>query len=129
MQLLHRQFGVVNFSELKPLFISTYRSAHTYLSPLASLPPLVLHVRRNPSESAPSRVLPVAVNTITSIRSELSEGFRAVSGNRLAEAQTAFRGALQRLLLVPVSSDSEAKEVNLMMPPSYYVWLTFKIVA
>ena len=69
-------------------------------------------MRRNPSESAPSRVLPIAVNTLTSIRAETSEGFRAVSGNRLSEAQVAFRSALQHLLLVPVSSDSEAKEVG-----------------
>ncbi|GJE94788.1 coatomer subunit alpha-2 [Phanerochaete sordida] len=110
MQLLSRQFGVANFGELKPLFVSTYRSAHVYLSPVASLPPLQLHVRRNPSDSAPSRVLPVAVNTLTSVRGEMSEGFRAVSGNRLPDAQVAFRTALQHLLLVPVSSDAEAKE-------------------
>ena len=112
VKLLNRQFGVVNFPELKGLFVSTYRSAHAYLSPVASLPPLQLHVRRNASESAPSRVLPVAVHSIASIRAELSEGFRAVSGNRLPEAQVIFRAALQRLLLVPVSSDAEAKEVR-----------------
>ena len=102
----------MNFTELKPLFLSTYRAAHVYLSPFASLPPLQLHVRRNPSESAPSRVLPVAVRTLASIRLELSEGFRAVSGNKLSDAQTAFRSALHALLLVPVSSDAEAKEVG-----------------
>ncbi|THH00976.1 hypothetical protein EW026_g1619 [Hermanssonia centrifuga] len=110
MQLLNRQFGIVNFSELKSLFLNSYRSAHTYLSPIASLPPLQLHLRRNPSESTPSRVLPVAVQTLSSIRSELSEGYRAVSGNKLPEAQTAFRSALLSLLLVAISSDSEAKE-------------------
>ncbi|KDQ58434.1 hypothetical protein JAAARDRAFT_128617 [Jaapia argillacea MUCL 33604] len=110
MQLLHRQFGVVDFSPLKPLFLSTYRSAHAYLSPLASLPPLQLHLRRNPAESSPSRVLPVAVRTLQSVRSELSEGFRAVSGNKLAEAQAVFRSILYELLLIAVSSDQEAKE-------------------
>lgn len=104
---------MVNFAELKPLFVSTYRSAHAYLSPIASLPPLQLHVRRDPSESAPSRVLPVAVKSLTSIRSELSEGFRAVSGNKLSEAQVVFRSALYSLLLVPVASDTEAREVCL----------------
>lgn len=110
MQLLHRQFGITNYGELKPLFISTYRAAHVYLSPVASLPPLQLHVRRNPTESTPSRVLPVAVHTLASIRSEMTEGFRAVSGNRLTDAQAAFRTALQHLLLVSVASDAEAKE-------------------
>ncbi|CAL1699545.1 unnamed protein product [Somion occarium] len=110
MQLLNRQFGVVNFANIKPLFVSTYRSSHAYLSPVASLPPLQLHLRRNPEESAPSRILPVTPRTLQSVRSELSEGFRAVSGNKLPEAQVIFRSVLQVLLLVPVSSDSEAKE-------------------
>ncbi|OCH86856.1 coatomer subunit alpha-2 [Obba rivulosa] len=110
MQLLNRQFGVVNFALLKPYFLSAYRSSHAYLSPLPTLPPLQLHLRRNPDETSPSRVLPVAVRTLQSIRSELSEGFRAVSGAKLPEAQTIFRSVLHALLLVTVSSDNEAKE-------------------
>ncbi|EGN92902.1 hypothetical protein SERLA73DRAFT_65083 [Serpula lacrymans var. lacrymans S7.3] len=110
MQLLNRQLGIVNFALLKPLFLSIYRSSHAYLSPIASLPPLQLHVRRNPSESSPGRVLPVAARSLQSIRSELSEGYRFVSGNKLPEAQTTFRSVLQALLLVVVSSDNEAKE-------------------
>lgn len=114
-QLLNRQFGVVNFTELKPLFLTTYRSAHAYISPVASLPPLQVHIRRNPDEASSSRVLPVAVKSLQSTRSELSEGFRAVSGNKLSEAQTIFRSVLHALLLVPVSSDSEAKQVGKYM--------------
>ncbi|EMD35514.1 hypothetical protein CERSUDRAFT_116253 [Gelatoporia subvermispora B] len=110
MQLLSRQFGVVNFALLKPYFLSTYRSSHAYLSTLPTLPPLQLHLRRNPSESSPSRVLPITVRTLQSVRSELSEGFRAVSGAKLPEAQAVFRSVLRTLLLVPVSSDNEAKE-------------------
>ncbi|KAG6828096.1 hypothetical protein H0H92_009251 [Tricholoma furcatifolium] len=110
MQLLNRQFGVVNFSLLKPTFISIYRSSHTYLSPVASLPPLQLHVRRNTSESASSRVLPVAARSLQSVRSELAEGYRFVSGNKLVEAQETFRTVLQALLLIVLSSDDEAKQ-------------------
>ncbi|KAF8649608.1 hypothetical protein AX16_005698 [Volvariella volvacea WC 439] len=110
MQLLNRQLGIVNFALLKPLFLSIYRSSHTYLSPVASLPPLKLHVRRNPSESSPGRVLPVAARSLQSIRAELTEGFRAVSGNKLADAQGIFRSVLSALLLVVLSSDDEAKQ-------------------
>lgn len=110
MQLLHRQFGVTNFAALKPLFLTVYRSSHTYLSPISSLPPLQLHLRRNPEESSPSRFLPVASRTIQSIRAELSEGFRLVSGNKLPEAKSVIRAALHALLLVSISSDSEAKD-------------------
>ncbi|KIJ61628.1 hypothetical protein HYDPIDRAFT_31228 [Hydnomerulius pinastri MD-312] len=110
MQLLNRQLGVVNFAVLKPLFLSIYRSSHAYLSPIASLLPLQVHVRRNPSETSPGRVLPVAARSLSSIRSELSEGFRFVSGNKLSEAHAVFRSVLQALLLVVVASDAEAKE-------------------
>lgn len=110
MQLLNRQLGIVNFELLKPLFLSVYRSSHTYISPFASLPPLHIHLRRNPAESSMTRVLPVAVLTLRQIRSELSEGFRAVLGNKLSDAQQTFRSVLQSLLFVVVSSHDEAKE-------------------
>lgn len=112
IQLLNRQFGVVNFAPLKQLFLHVYRSSHAYVSPLASLPPLQVHIRRNPSETSPGRVLPVVVRSLPSVRTELSEGFRFVSGNKLPEAQAVFRTVLQTLLLVVVSSDEEAKEVR-----------------
>lgn len=57
-------------------------------------------------------MLPVAVRTLASIRTELSEGFRAVSGNKLPDAQTVFRSVLRSLLLVSIASDNEAKEVR-----------------
>ena len=93
--------------------MSIYRSSHTYLSPFASLPPLKLHVRRNPNETSPGRVLPVAVRSLQSIRSELAEGYRYVSGNKLTDAQNTFRSVLHALLLVVLSSDDEAKQVNI----------------
>jgi coatomer subunit alpha len=111
-QLLHRQFGVINFTPLKPLFLTVYRSSHVYSSPISSLPPLQLHLRRNPEESSPSLFLPVASHTIQSVRAELSEGFRLVSGNKLPEARGVIQSVLQALLLVSVSSDSEGKEVS-----------------
>jgi coatomer subunit alpha len=103
---------VVNFELLKPLFLSIYRSSHAYLSTVASLPPLHLHIRRNPAESTLSKVLPVAARSLQSVRTELSDGYRLVSGNKLADAQTAFRSVLHSLLLVVLSSDEEAKQVS-----------------
>ncbi|KAL0958640.1 hypothetical protein HGRIS_013977 [Hohenbuehelia grisea] len=49
-----------------------------------------------------------------SIHSELAEGYRFVSGNKLAEeAQESFRFVLQALLMVVLSSDDEPKLVSL----------------
>jgi coatomer protein complex subunit alpha (xenin) len=60
-------------------------------------------------------VLPVAARSLQSIRSDLAEGYRFVSGNKLPEAQTTFRSVLESLLLVVVSSDSEANEASLLL--------------
>lgn len=98
--------------DLKPLFLSIYRSSHTYLTPVASLPPLQLHIRRNPAEGSLGRALPVVVRSLGSLRIELSEGFRLLAQNKLAEAQAVFRAVLRALLLVPLSSDEEARQVG-----------------
>ncbi|KLO13353.1 coatomer subunit alpha-2 [Schizopora paradoxa] len=110
MQLLNRQQGVVNFEPLKTIFVSVYRSAHAYLSPNASLPPLQLHLRRNISESSASRILPVAVKTIQSLKTELHEGYRAVVSNKLPDARSVFKSVLLNLLIFAPSSDAEATE-------------------
>ncbi|EIW78385.1 coatomer subunit alpha-2 [Coniophora puteana RWD-64-598 SS2] len=111
MQLLNRQFGVVNFALLKPFFLSAYRSSHAYLSPVASLPPLQLHLRRNITETSAGRILPVATRTLASIRAEIAEGFsRFQSGSKLPEAKDVFKSVLHGLLLVVVSSNAEATQ-------------------
>ena len=69
-------------------------------------------MRRNPSESSPSRVLPVSVRSLQSIRTEMAEGYRFMSSNKLVEAQDVFRSVLHALLLVVISSDDEAKLVS-----------------
>lgn len=102
----------MNFEPLKPLFLSVYRSAHAYFSPNPSLPPLQLHLRRNIHESSASRVLPIAVKTVQSLKAELLDGYRAVSGNKLADAKAVFKSVLENLLIVPIASDSEASEVG-----------------
>lgn len=84
------------------------------MSPFASLQPLKLHVRRNTGETSPGRVLPVAVRSLQSIRSELAEGYRFVSGNKLTDAQNTFRSVLHALLLVVLSSDDEAKQASIL---------------
>jgi coatomer protein complex subunit alpha (xenin) len=101
----------VAFESLKAYFLSIFRACHVYLSPNASLPPLQLHIRRNIEESSATRVLPVAVYTLDTIKTELKEGYRLLNANKLAESQAAFQAALQKLLLVTVSSDDDAVEV------------------
>ncbi|KAI6017738.1 hypothetical protein PISMIDRAFT_14856 [Pisolithus microcarpus 441] len=108
--LLELLYSIINFVPLKALFLSTYKSLHVYLSFVTSMPPVQLHARRSSSTSSTSRVLPVAVQTLTTIHAELTEGFHLVSGNKLQDARAAFRSVLQALLLVIVSSDMDTVE-------------------
>lgn len=55
----------------------------------------------------------MSARTLQSVRSELAEGYRFVSGNKLVDAQVTFRSVLQALLLVVISSDEEAKQVRI----------------
>ncbi|QRW04959.1 coatomer subunit beta [Ceratobasidium sp. AG-Ba] len=111
MQLLHRQSGVVQFEPLKPMFMSIYRSARAYLSMAASVPPLELHIRRNPEETSPGRVLPVVYRNIKTLRAqEFNEGCRLLSANKLADAATSFRQLIHSLLLtVPLSTEERSE--------------------
>jgi coatomer subunit alpha len=115
MQLLNKQLGIVNFGskDIKELFMETYRSAHVWLSPVPSLPPLQLHIRRNAQEvTSSSRALPVKVRSLADIKGQLLEGMKLVSGNKLEDARDAFKDVLRRLLIVVLGSDQEAKEVG-----------------
>jgi len=87
--------------------MAIYRSAHVYLSPTASLPPLQLHIRRNPEVR-----LPVILRSLSSIRDkELSEAFKQFSEGRFAEAATSFKWILLMLMLVTVTKE-EANDLQ-----------------
>jgi coatomer protein complex subunit alpha (xenin) len=125
--------GAVNFEPLKPLFLAVYRSSHVYLSTAPSLPPLQLHIRRNPDETSPSKVLPVVAKSLQSIKStELMEAYRAVAANRLADAAVLFRSILLSLLLVVVTTPDEATQVGILslisQPTHLYLYLLSLLV-
>jgi coatomer subunit alpha len=112
VQLLNRQVGAVNFAPLKPQFMAIYRSSHAYLSINPSLPPLHLHIRRNPDESSPGRVLPIISQSLQTAKTSLAEAYRAVALNKLDDAAALFRSILLTLLLVVVTTDDEATQVQ-----------------
>ncbi|KAG8856653.1 hypothetical protein FRB91_000492 [Serendipita sp. 411] len=111
MQLLNRQSGVVNFEPLKEMFLATYRAAHIYFSPNPALPPLQLHLRRNPEVSSPTRVLPVG-RTVKAAMDEFQSACKFVSANKLPEAITAFRALLHTILLTVATDQEEAQKLR-----------------
>ncbi|PWN48212.1 putative COP1 [Violaceomyces palustris] len=115
MTLLTRQAGIVNFKPLKPFFTASFLSAHAYLPAAPSAGPIPLHLRRNNEESEGelARVLPASPRNIKEITAtELQEGYKAVSANKLQEAEAIFRNMLHRLILTPASSEVEASEIQ-----------------
>jgi len=114
MQLLNRQVAAIEFAPLKPLFIQAYQSAHVSVPANPSLPPMTYHVRRNPDTTEMREVLPAvpAGMSLDEIRAgELAEASRFFSRGKFGESLNAYRGVLQRLLMVVVSSKQEAEEV------------------
>jgi len=120
-QLLNRQVGAVNFAPLKPLFLSVYRSSHVYIQANPSLPPIQLHIRRNPTAApATSNVFPVVSCSLQNIVSnELQDAYAFVKKAKFNEALALFRTIIQSMLLVVVSTDAQAQEVSLVASPSF----------
>lgn len=111
-QLLNRQVGAVEFGPLKSLFMSTYQSSKAYLLASASLPPLEVHLRRDPEDVNPRNVLPVSARSLESItRNELKAAYAHFRKAEFNEASSQFRRILQSLLLVVAKDEAEANEV------------------
>jgi coatomer subunit alpha len=113
MQLLNRQVGAVNFTPLKPRFMSIYQASKTYLPASIGLPPLTNYVRRTVEETDPQKVLPLIPQDIESIAAEdLQKGYDAVRSNKLDDAAAIFKKMLHCLLVNAVSTASEVNEAK-----------------
>ena len=115
MTLLSRQAGVVDFAPLKPLFMASYLSARSFLPAAPSVGPIEVFLRRNNEETEGkiSKALPAAPRTVQQLTAnELQDGYRAVSTNKLGDADKIFRGLLHQLVLTPAKTEAEATEVR-----------------
>ena len=115
MTLLSRQAGIVDFAPLKPLFMSSFLAARSFLPAAPSAGPIEVHLRRNneQSDGKVTQAHPASPRSVKSLASgDLQEGYRAVSANKLAEAETIFRRLLHQLVLTPASTEAEATELQ-----------------
>ncbi|CEH17288.1 coatomer protein subunit alpha [Ceraceosorus bombacis] len=112
MQLLARQAGVVDFAPLREHFLQCHAAARAYLPGAASLPSIVLYLRRNPDETERAKVLPAQTRTVADIgAAELQAAYKAVAGNKLEEGELLFRQILHRLVLTAGRNESEGQEI------------------
>ncbi|KAN0061992.1 hypothetical protein ACQY0O_005987 [Thecaphora frezii] len=115
MTLLSRQAGIVDFAPLKPLFLASYLSARSFLPTAPSVGPIEVLLRRNneDTEGKVSKALPAAPRTIQQLTAhELQDGYKAVSTNKLSDAENIFRSLLHQLVLTPATNEAEANEIQ-----------------
>lgn len=93
--------------------MQAYQRAHVHVPANPSLPPLEFNVRRNPETTELREVLPAISFSFDDIKSqELAEANRLFARAKFVESLATFRSILQKLLMVVVSSQTEADEVG-----------------
>ncbi|WVQ79748.1 hypothetical protein IAT38_001848 [Cryptococcus sp. DSM 104549] len=130
MQLLNRQVGAVNFEPLKSMFLTAHQIAHVYVPANASLPPLKYNVRRNPETAEPREALPVVAFNYADLKAnEVVEANKFFARGKFAEALSAFRSVLQKVLMVVVESEEDAAEIRelVLTCREYVIGLTMEV--
>jgi coatomer protein complex subunit alpha (xenin) len=113
MSLLNRQVGAVNFEPLKPLFLQSYSASKLYVQANASMPPLPVYLRRDPTQTDLRSVLPVTVRSLQSITStDLKAAYSAFNRAKFLDCLNIFRSILHSLLLTVATSTAEENEVS-----------------
>lgn len=113
MNLLNRQVGAVNFEPLKPLFLQSYSASKLYVQGNASMAPLPVYLRRDPTQTDLRSVLPVAVRSLQSITAtDLKAAYSAFNRAKFVECLQIFRSILHSLLLTVATSTAEENEVS-----------------
>lgn len=118
LQLLQRQAGIVAYEPLVPWLWRAFVAARAVVPGAPGMPPLVVHMRRNneASEGDLGKVLPASPLRLAYLESHtLASAYRAVSANKLQDAEHEFRSLLHMLVLTPAVDDTEAQRISELM--------------
>ncbi len=91
MRLLHDQVGIVNFDELKPIFMQTYSRSRTCFTGLPSLSPLFTYPCKNPNDAATHKSLPVVGLKLADLVQRLQSAYQFVTNGKFPESIELFR--------------------------------------
>lgn len=94
-----------------------------------SLPPLSYNVRRNPDTTELREVLPAVAFDFEDLKAgELAEASRYFGRGKFAEALTAWRSILQKLLMVVASTEEQEEEIKELVTTAreYIIGLTLE---
>lgn len=114
LQLLQRQAGIVSFTPLEPWLWRCFVAARALVPGAPGMSPLIVHLRRNneASEGDLGKVLPASPLRLSYLETHhLASAYRAVSGNKLHDAEHEFRSLLHMLVLTPALNELEAQRI------------------
>jgi len=108
MQLLQRQYGIINFAPLKPFFVALASSSHAVAAPFPSCPSLLSPLLRGGGWPRNCLGMPALVE-------RLKAGYNMVTAGKFAEALEAFTFILAAISLTSVDSRQQLAEVKELM--------------
>lgn len=112
MRLLHDQVGIVEFGELRPIFLQTYARSRTCFSGLPSLAPLYAYPSRNPNSNNPKLCLPAVGLRMNDLVQRLQKAYEMTTNGKFAESAEAFRSILLSVPLLVVENKQEIAEAQ-----------------
>ena len=109
-RLLHDQVGVVDFTQYKQHFMSTYSRSRTSYAALPCLPSLAQYPQSNWKDAGPKNGLPAVGMKLTDLVSRLQSAYQLTTAGKFTEAITSFRSILLSIPLLVVESKNEEQE-------------------
>jgi coatomer protein complex subunit alpha (xenin) len=90
MRLLHEQVGIVNFEELRPIFMQTFARSRATLTALPSIPSLFVYPSKNPNDPL-HKSLPVTGHKLSDLVQRLKSAYQLVTNGKFPESIEIFR--------------------------------------
>mmetsp|Transcript_35920 Transcript_35920/g.99297 ORF Transcript_35920/g.99297 Transcript_35920/m.99297 type:complete len:517 (+) Transcript_35920:2282-3832(+) len=106
MHSLRRQLGVIDFTPLKPLFLSLGSSSHAVLNGTLATPSLLSPLFRV------SNVMPRLCLSLSSLVDRLKSGYQLVTNGKFQEALDAFLQIISSIALVVVNNRQQVNELK-----------------
>lgn len=112
MEILHKQYGIINFAPLKKFFLNLLRTSTVQLQLLPTTSSITTYLQRNWKKSNVSEGLPHNYLHISSLADELQIAYKHFTGGKFQESLDSFRHILQASCLVSIQTKQEQEEVK-----------------
>ena len=114
-RLLQDQVGVVDFSPLRPLFMTIYSRSRTAFQGLSLLPSLYSHPLRNWQESNPRSSLPAIGCKLNDLIQKLQVAYQLTTSGKFQDAIDKFRDVVHNILFLVVETKQDVFEVQQLL--------------